>query len=168
MFIKKLRGSRTALVGVCCALTGAAVVPVVGLATISGSTGDGPMVVQSGETTATYTSLYNIASLPTSPFKQLWQRVGDTVSVSGAFPVSSASAGASGYSAQVYIPLPVDSAFGSHDCVGNASINSTTTSAGRIFTGTAAGHTHQCVVEWATTTTTEQWVHYTLHYRVRD
>lgn len=162
---KKLRRSRTALVGVCCALVGAAAVPVVGLATISGSTGDGPMVLQSGESTATYEAKWNVSSIGTTGFKQLWSRVGDTVRVSGAFPVNAGSAG--GGSTQVYLPLPVASTITSLDCVGNASVNSTIAVAARIFGSSVAGHDHQCVVEWPSQSTAEQWVHYSFTYRVK-
>jgi hypothetical protein len=163
---KSLRRSHAAVVGICCALAGAAIVPVAGLAGITGSTGDGPMVLQSGESSATYTALLNIATLPANGYKQLWTRVGDTVTVTGAFPVSASVAG--GASAQVYIPLPVDSEFTSAiDCVGTASANSTVSEAARIFGGSDAGHTHQCVVEWRAATTGEQWVHYAMNYRVR-
>lgn len=164
---KNLRRSRTAVVGVCCALAGAAVVPVVGLATISGSTGDGPMVLQSGQSSATYQASFNISSLPATTFKQNWSRVGDTVTVTGAFPVLAGSAGA-GDSASVYIPLPVASTFtDGPDCSGAASINSTISRSGRIFASLTSGHTNQCVVEWPTASTAEQWVHYSMTYRVK-
>jgi hypothetical protein len=169
MFIKKLRRSRAAVVGVCCALVGAAAVPVISLAgSITGSTGDGPLVLQSGESSVTYQAQSNVGGLVATAYKQIWQRVGDTVSVTGAIPVTPSSAG----SASVYIPVPAaaDSNITSRfDCVGNASVNSTTGVAGRIFGSEVAGHSHQCVVEWpAPSGGTQQWVHYTMHYRVRD
>jgi hypothetical protein len=104
MSIKKIRRPRTAIVGVCCALAGAAAVPVISLAgSITGSTGDGPMVLQSGETTPTYGILRNVTTVTTGN-PQLWMRVGDTVHVEGTMTVTPTAAGLT----QLYIPVPID------------------------------------------------------------
>jgi hypothetical protein len=90
------------------------------------------------------------------------------VTVTGAIPVTPSGSG----STSVYIPVPsaADSNITSRfDCVGNASVSETTGIAGRIFGSEVAGHSHQCVVEWRSPSGGAlQWVHYTMHYRVRD
>lgn len=167
MFLNKLRRSRTAVVGVSCALVGAAAVPVISLAgSISGSTGDGPMVVQSGESSVTYQAQTNVGSLPATAFKQLWQRVGDTVSMTGAIPVSPAASG----TVQVYVPLPVDSNVTTRfQCLGTGGATGTTSAVPvKVLGSEVTGHAHQCVVEFTANGTGQYWVHYTANYRVVD
>lgn len=167
MFFKKLRRSRTAMVGVCCALVGAAAVPVISLAgSISGSTGDGPMVLQSGETSVTYQAQTNVGSLPATAFKQLWQRVGDTVSMTGAIPVSPAGSG----TVQIYVPLPVDSDVTTRfQCLGTGGATATSSAVPvKVLGSEVPGHSHQCVVEFIANSTAQYWVHYTASYRVVD
>jgi hypothetical protein len=161
---KNLRRSRTALVGVSCALVGAAVVPVVGLATISGSTGDGPMVVQSGETALTHEARANIASFGSSE-AAIWSRVGDTVTQSGVIGVVPAAANAN---TEVYIPTAVDSNVNGSNCQGTASVSWPSYASGRVLASTAAGHTHQCYVEYLTTSASTQYIYYTMTYRVKN
>lgn len=168
MSIKKLRRSRTALVGVCCALVGAAAVPVLSLAgSITGSTGDGPMVLQSGSSFPTYEGLSNVSSV-TAANPYMWMRVGDTVHVEGTMTLTpSAGSGQT----RVFIPVPVDSNInGNGNCNGVATIAAGTTKvAGDIGGSQAAGHTHQCLLEYYNTaSTTTNYVHYTLTYRVVD
>jgi hypothetical protein len=118
---KNFRHSRTALVGVCCALVGAAVVPVLSLAgSISGSTGDGPMVLQSGQAASlTYEGRLNVSSAVATPEPATWSRVGDTVQQSGVIAVTPAAAGTN---TQVYIPTVVDSNVNGSGCSGNATV----------------------------------------------
>jgi hypothetical protein len=168
--MKMLRSTRLALVGACCTLVGAAVVPVIGLAgSIAGSTGDGPMVLQSGETVLSYQGRMNVSSILSPADPGLWLRVGDTVQMSGHIGVNPTT---SGIATGVYIPLPVDSALGAtnNNCAGTATVNygSGGYSAAQIQIATAAGHTHQCYLEYNTASTTINWIHYSLTYRVKD
>jgi hypothetical protein len=165
--IKQLRASRAALVGLCCALLGAAAVPVVGLAgSITGSTGDGPMVLQSGATTLAYQAGSNISSIPSTSYTGMWTRVGDTVHMTGVIPANPTTTGAS---TTVYIPLPVDSNInGASNCEGNGIVSWPGATTARVIGSSAVGHTHQCVVDWAPTTTSTQYVFYSLSYRVID
>jgi hypothetical protein len=160
----KLPRSRATIIGVCCALAGAAVVPVVGLAGISGSTGDGPMVLESGGATATYTEQVNIASIPTTNYKQNWMRVGDTVSATGVIPLTPSTTGPTG----VYISLPVPTTSVSrYDCSGSAAVSAPVFAAARIYGSEAAGHTGQCIVDYVTSSNQLQYIHYNLSYRVK-
>jgi hypothetical protein len=164
----KLHRSRAAAVGVCCALVGAAVVPVAGLAGITGSTGDGPMVLQSGESSVTYQAGVNIGSLVATSFRQIWSRTGDTVTLSGVIPVQPAAINAT---SSVYIPVPAaaDSNITSRfDCVGSGTVTPPTDDGAQIQGSEASGHSHQCVVNWVAHSTALQFVHYTMSYRVRD
>jgi hypothetical protein len=165
---KKIRRSRTAVVGVCCALAGAAAVPVISLAgSISGSTGDGPMVLQSGESTPGISVAAGVSSLP-STYNALWSRNGDTVTMSGVF---TATPSAGGTRAAVYLDLPIDSNINSYyACHGTATVNGTGgyVPGGAVGAGTATGHTHQCLIEWTALNTSTANVHFSLTYRVRD
>jgi hypothetical protein len=163
---KRLRRSRVALVGVCCALVGAAAVPVVGWATISGSTGDGPMVLQSGLTNLTYEAKSNVSSISPNGTAGVWMRVGDSVEMSGNIPVTPTTAGAS---TAVYIPLPVDSNINQvGTCVGTGNVSWPSYTVARVYGSTTTGHTHQCVIEWNPSSTGLQYVGYSLTYRVSD
>jgi hypothetical protein len=164
---KHFRHSRTALVGVCCALVGAAVVPVLSLAgSISGSTGDGPMVLQSGQAASlAYEGRLNVSSAVATPEPATWSRVGDTVQQSGVIAVTPAAAGTN---TQVYIPTVVDSNINGSGCSGNATVTAPSATTGRVLGTTISGHTHQCFVEYSTSSTTVQYVYYTMFYRVKD
>lgn len=167
MLVKKLRRSRTAVVGVCCALAGAAIVPVISLAgSITGSTGDGPMVFQSGEVYPTYEGLSNVSSV-TAGNPQLWSRVGDTVHVEGTMTLTPTSGSTT--LTRVYIPVPIDSNInGNGNCNGVAAVNSGAIVAGDVGGSQTTGHTHQCLLEYNAVSTSTNYVHYTLTYRVKD
>jgi hypothetical protein len=161
---KKLRRSRTALVGVCCALVGAAVVPVVGLATISGSTGDGPMVVQSGQTLLAYSAKQNVSSVDNTAFYALWSRVGDTVTMTGTIPTTVTTGGTV---AKVYIPLPIDSdiSYNTH-CQGTVA-SSSTSGYGGVVGSPDVCHLHECILSFTPSGAGLQYFSYSLSYRVR-
>lgn len=164
---KKIRRSRTATVGVCCALAGAGAVPVISLAgSISGSTGDGPMVLQGGAATPAYGAGLNVASIPSTTYTANWTRVGDTVHVTGVIPVVPTSANTS---TSAYIPLPVASNLnGQTDCNGVAIVGWPVERVARVIGSTSAAHPDECVAEWTPQTTQTQYVHYSLGYRVKD
>jgi hypothetical protein len=165
---KKLRRSRAALVGVCCALVGAAVVPVVGWAGITGPTGDGPMVVQSGESDLSMEIAAGISSLP-STYHAMWTRVGDTVTMSGGFTATQATVGAR---AAAFVNLPVDSNINSpgYECSGTVTANGggPYVPGGVWGAGTTSAHTHQCQIEWFAQSTGGTNVHFNVTYRVRS
>jgi hypothetical protein len=161
---KKLRRSRAALVGVCCALVGAAAVPVVGWAGITGSTGDGPMVLQSGLTTLAYSSRANVSGTITGE-QAVWMRVGDTVHMTGVIAVTPTTAGAT---TAVYMSLPVDSNLNGGNCQGTASVSWPSVATGRVLSVSAVGHTHECYVEYQTQSTGLQYIYFSLNYRVMD
>jgi hypothetical protein len=163
---KNFRHSRTALVGVCGVLVGAAVVPVLSLAgSISGSTGDGPMVLQSGSAASlTYEGRLNVSSAVATPEPATWSRVGDTVQQSGVIAVTPSATGAT----QVYIPTVVDSNVNGSGCSGNATVTAPSPATARVLGTTISGHTHQCFVEYSSSSTTVQYVYYTMFYRVKD
>ncbi|MCW2953271.1 MAG: hypothetical protein JWQ48_2441 [Conexibacter sp.] len=165
--MKKLRRSRVAMIGACCALVGAATVPVASLAGITGSTGDGPMVLQSGQASYDYEAGDNISSVnPMSPgYFKIWSRVGDTVQVGG---LIDATAIRTGVLTKVYVPLPVASILGVPDCQGTATISTGPYSAGQVYASSDAGHTNECVIYWIPQNLNTQFIDYNLSYRVRD
>lgn len=165
---KKLRRSRSAMIGICCALVGAAAVPIVSFATVSGPVGDGPMVMQSGSTSVTYQPATNVASLPATSFKQIWTRVGDVVHMTGVIPVQAAAANTD---TQIYIPLPpeVDTAFPTHfDCEGTAVATPPNDSMADVQAAVATGHTHQCLAYYRASTTALVYVFYDMSYRIQS
>ena len=168
--LKSLR-SRLLAVGVASAALGAAALPVAGLAgSITGSTGDGPLVLHSGQAQVTYTAGANVASLPasTSP-NQFYTRVGDTVHIDGVAHVTATSSGADDNWTTVYIPLPT--ATGGTDkwtCIGTATAaDGYGEVAARVVAGTGA-QAGKCMVAWHSRVTAAQDVHYSLSYRVKD
>jgi hypothetical protein len=167
--MKKIRRSRAAMVGICCALVGAAAVPVYSLATVSGPVGDGPMVFQSGASSVTYQGATNVGSLPATSFKQTWTRVGDVVHMTGVIPVQAAAANTD---TQIYIPLPpeVDTAFATHfDCEGTGDTTPPNDSAmADVQAAVTTGHTHQCLAYYRASTTALVYVFYNLSYRIQS
>lgn len=172
MFFKKLRHSRTAVVGVCCALVGAAVVPVISLAgSITGSTGDGPMVLASGQVQPTYTarSNYNVASVQIAN-PENWMRVGDTVHVVASAWVTTTLAAnkATGF----YVSLPVDSNIVNNaNCIGIAEARPSVAglhTPGVVLGPPETGHEHECYVEFNSTYAGLNYVNLDFTYRVRD
>lgn len=167
----KSRRSRLLAVGIASAALGAGAVPVAGLAgSITGSTGDGALVLDSGQEQVTYTAGANVASLPasTSP-NQFYTRTGDTVHIDGVARVTPTSTGVNDNWTTVYIPLPI--ATGGTDvwtCIGTATAaDGYGEVAARVVAGTGA-NAGKCMVAWHARVTAVQEVHYSLGYRVRD
>ena len=67
----------------------------------------------------------------------------------------------------VYIPTAADSNLNGTGCQGVAMITGGP-GPGRVLAVSTSGHTHQCAVEYTSTSTGTQYIYYTMNYRMKD